>query len=245
MKIAILLVLVLNGVRAGAAPLVLSGINGSLNSDISWLVVKEAYAQLGVKAVWRRLPAGRSLQMADAGKGIDGELFRISGVARRYPNLIRVPTPVNRREGTAFARQDLTLNGWSGLARYRVGIQTGIKFAERGTRGIPRTVVSTNEQLFRMLAGGRIDVIVVSLVSGLKTLKQLRLSGVHPLRPPLQSYDLYHYLHKKHRSLVPGLNAVLQKMQADGRTGQIRRDFIQNFMKSIPPPERRVGSPGR
>ena len=35
------------------------------------------------------------------------------------------------------------------------------------------------------------------------------------LSPPLASFPVFHYLHKKHAALVPRLTEVLQQMQRD------------------------------
>ena len=35
------------------------------------------------------------------------------------------------------------------------------------------------------------------------------------LSPPLATFPVFHYLHKKHAALVPRLTAVLQQMQKD------------------------------
>lgn len=213
--------------------LVFSGIEGSVNSDISMQVLHKAYAKLGLRIRYLPLPGERALRTANAGK-VDGEVFRIANVSKRYTNLIQVPTSINTLPGLAFSRhKQIDINGWSSLKPYRLGIQGGIKFAERGTKDMQPIVVDTNHQLFRMLNSGRIDIAIASEVNGLKTLADLKLTHIHILQPPIEEFPLYHYLHKRHAALVPKLDAVLKAMRARGEIQAIRAKRLQQLRQAI------------
>lgn len=224
--------LLLGASIANGRELVFSGIEGSVNSDISVRVLREAYGQLGFTVKYIPLPGERSLRTANNGD-VDGEVFRVANVEKKYLNLIVVPTPINTLSGIAFSKRHLPIAGWRSLEPYRIGIQVGIKFAERGTDAMNPTIVDTNEQLFQMLQADRIDVAVAAYTNGVATIAELGLSGIIALDPPIAEYPLYHYLHKKNAELIPALDAVLLRMEASGRTREIRAGALREL--SAPP----------
>jgi len=231
-KIGLLLGVLFMSASLGAQDktlLIFSGIEGSVNSEISMQVLEKAYAKLGLQIQYRPLPGERALRASNSG-AVDGEVFRIANIQKRYKNLIPVPTPINSLQALAFTKdKDIVLQDWQSLKRYRIGIQGGIKFAERTTKGMNPVVVDTNKQLFRMLDSGRIDVLIAAESNGLKTLADLRMKGIHALPPLIQPYPLYHYLHKKHAGLVERLDAVLQSMQASGEIRAIRKAYLDQL----------------
>jgi len=232
----IVLLLLVPGLGITQPKLVFSGIQGSANSDISMRVLQHAYQQLGIDIEYLPLPGERALRTSDSGE-VDGEVFRIANVNKRYKNLVPVPTRINVLQGIAFTKErDIRVDGWQSLAPHNIGIQVGIKFAERGTEGMNRILVDTNEQLFKMLDSGRVDVIVAAHANGLKTISALELTGIRSTTPAIQEYPLFHYLHKKHSALVPKLDAVLRDMEESGLILQMRHsalEDLQNGGKSL------------
>ena len=193
------------------------------------IVLKEAYQKLGIEVVMKPLPGERALRTSNSGK-VDGEVFRIANVQKRYKNLIPVPTSINVLQGMVFSHdKNVTVNGWQSLATYKIGGQVGIKFVERGTKGMNRIMVDTNEQLFKMLNAKRIDLAIAAHINGAKTISQLKLQSINILQPPVIEHKLYHYLHKKHAALVPKIDSVLTEMQRTGRIQQIRQDFLNSL----------------
>ena len=77
------------------------------------------------------------------------------------------------------------------------------------------------EQLFQMLAAGRIDLALYTLADGVALVRQLGLSGIAPLTPALRDVDMYLYLHKKHQALVPKLSQAIRDIKADGSYNRI------------------------
>ena len=226
----LVLTLSLNNLTHSFERLVFSGIKGAVNSDISMRVLKEAYAKLGIDIEMRELPGERALRTSNSGE-VDGEVFRIANVQKKYKNLIPVPTSINILQGIVFVKdKKFKVDGWTSLKPYKIGTQIGIKFVERGTKGMRRTMVQTNEQLFKMLSANRIDIAVVAHTNGLKTLKKTGIKGVKALKPAVQTYPLYHYLHKKNAQLIPKLDLVLKKMQQQGRIDEIR-ELVINELK--------------
>ncbi|MEH6627736.1 MAG: transporter substrate-binding domain-containing protein [Motiliproteus sp.] len=209
-----------------AEKLSFSTIEGSINSLISGIVVAEAYRRIGIETVIRPFPGERSLSYSN--KGVtDGELFRIAGITEKYSNLIMVPVPVNIQDAMVITKQtEFAVNGWDSLKPYTVGIRRGIKFSGKGTEGMTPLIVDSNESLFKILDAGRTNVIVITRVNGLDMLRQLKIPGIRTLEPPIESYPLYHYLHKKNKHLMPKITVALQEMEKKGLIKKIRARFI-------------------
>ena len=60
----------------------------------------------------------------------------------------------------------------------------------------------------------------------LEDLQSVQGGRILELRPPLTRFDLFHYLHEKHASLVPILAAELSKMRREGRLAAIREHVM-------------------
>ncbi|MDM8550323.1 transporter substrate-binding domain-containing protein [Desulfobacterales bacterium HSG2] len=225
--IATILCVILTAISLQAAEkLNFSSIEGSVNTLISEKVVTEAYRRIGIEVVVRQYPGLRSLKYSNEGE-TDGELFRIAGINNKFPNLLMVSVPVNRLEGMVFTKQTkFPVSGWDSLKPYKIGIQRGIKFSHKGTEGMNRSIRDSNEVLFRILNAGRIDIVVMARVNGLKMLRKLKIPGIRALDPPIESYPLYHYLHKKNRHLKPEITATLQEMEKEGLIQKTREQFI-------------------
>jgi len=230
-SIATIVILLTIAARSHAQDrLVLSRSRGPITA-ISEKVVSEAYKRLGIQVRIEKFPAERSIVQANNGK-VDGEICRIKGVDATYSNLIMVPVVVNMFEVVVFTKDiKFSVTGWDSLKPYTIGIKIGAKFAEMGTKGMKVEPVASNKQLFLMLDLGRTDLVVASKVTGLYELKQLRIEGIQALVPPLGKKKLYHYVHKKHSSIIPALTKVLQEMEAEGRIEELRQEAITELLK--------------
>ena len=209
-----------------AEELVFSTFQDAPIQKLSALIVKEAYASIGVTSTIKEFPGERALVIANGGS-VDGGLSRISGIQQKYPNLIRIPVAVNSLQGMVFTKEiDFEVKGWESLKPYYLGIPLGAKFAETGTEGMNRVRVINHDNLFRMLNLGRIDAVISPLINGLSILKKLEMKNIRILEPALIQTDLYHYLHKKNSALVPKISAALSRMKDSGRIKEIRGQFL-------------------
>jgi len=202
--------LVLN--TAVGAPLHASDGTGFLDS-----VVKQVMGRIGIQVTVRSPPAERALINANAGID-DGDLLRIAGLEKFYPNLVRVREPIYRIKFTAFAKSvDFQTTSWNSFAPYSVGIITGWKIYERNiTDAAHITMVKDAPQLFDLLVNDRAQVVFYTSWMGLAHLKNIKISGVKMLQPPLAEKDMFIYLHKKHSDLIPKIAASLRAVKADG-----------------------------
>lgn len=212
-------------------------------------VVGKAYERLGVPVTFVEMPGKRAL--VESAKGaLDGELSRVYQVGEDHPSLVRVPTPVFWFEPTVFTRElDFRVDGWQSLKGYRIGIERGMVYAERGTHGFPSVLsVDSPSSLFRLLELGRVDLVVYSDLNGIYMIHKEGLTSIRALSPGIERIEAYHYLHKKHADLVPKLDKIFKSMHASGEIEAMRKEFLEEITAEpgaigpqpwSPPPPRR------
>ncbi|WP_229506609.1 ABC transporter substrate-binding protein [Massilia sp. BJB1822] len=195
-------------------------------TDIAEQVLREAYRRMGMNLDVVRLPAERALVSANDGM-MDGELYRKIGIERDYPNLMIVPVPLLTYEIVIFTLgTSFVVNGWESLRPFTIGFIRGIKIVEQNTQGMHIEPVATMMQALQKMTMGRTDVVVGNRVSGLAMAKTLKLADIRVLQPPLATFPVFHYLHKKHEALIPKLSAVLQQMQKDKVIERIQKTIL-------------------
>ncbi|MDX1802274.1 MAG: hypothetical protein R3303_15185, partial [Marinobacter sp.] len=75
-----------------ADELVFSSIEKTPITLLAERLLSRAYRELGYTIRLVFMPSRRALMVANSGR-VDGELFRVAGVERAFPNLIAVPYP--------------------------------------------------------------------------------------------------------------------------------------------------------
>lgn len=241
----IVLCLVLGGgalAQAASAPeLVLNNVNGPPYTNpqkTGFLdrVGQEAFRRCGMVLRLVELPPERGLRNANAGLE-DGDLTRIAGIEKNYPNLIRVPEKLLDWRFSAYTnRHDLRVPAhWKSLLPYNVGIIRGWKIAESNLIGAKKLVlVEDVNQLFRLLEKRRVDVVVYSREMGMWYLHEKGLRDVRRLEPPLESREMFIYLHKKHADRVAPLAAALRSLKQDGTYERIYRASMPPVPGALP-----------
>jgi polar amino acid transport system substrate-binding protein len=199
-------------------------------------ILTAVYAKLGIKVEFVDVEAARALELSSSG-AIDGEIQRIDAVAEQFPTLIRIETPVNFIEPSAFTRGlAFSVDGWASISGYKLGIVRGVGSSERGTKGMADVQTATSlETLILMLDHDRFQVMVTDRISGEVTLKQMGLADrIRPLSPPLQHIDLYHYLNQKHRVLAARVSVVLAEMARRGELAALRERLVNQVLAGKP-----------
>jgi polar amino acid transport system substrate-binding protein len=187
-------------------------------------IIREAYDKLGVQVAYKTYPAERALRISNQGRA-DGELVRIEGVDIKYTNLIRIPVSHVQAKQMAFGKRgNIKINGWESLKPYKIVFHRGYKVAEQNTIGMNRFIVGSDRSAFLMVEKGRMDVAVANLFTGQKLIEELKLKKTIMLSPPVQVDPLFHYLHRKHESLVPNVTARLRTMKKSGRFEEIKKN---------------------
>ncbi len=181
------------------------------------LLAEDAFGRIGIRISVVRLPTERALANVNAGID-DGDVFRIGGLQKTYPDLLQVPEPIFGFEFVGFTTGlDFPVTGFESLARYEVGVVNGWKFYENhlGT-GQHVTFVRSIEQLFELLRLGRIDVALLERYQGLWWARREARMDVRVLERALGREDMFIYLNRRHAALVPRLADALRAMKADG-----------------------------
>lgn len=181
------------------------------------IVVGEAFHRAGLNLKLVKLPAERGL--INANEGIDdGDLSRIAGIEKVYPNLVRVPEKIFNMDFVAFSRSKLVKHAsWYSLQPYSVGYITGWKIFEQNL--LPGTEITTAEapeQLMKMLELGRIQFALYSRWMGLAILKNMHNKDIRVIEPALAQRAMYIYLNKRYRRYIPALSRALRKIKKEG-----------------------------
>ena len=181
------------------------------------IVIGEAFRRAGLSLKIMRLSAERGLKNANDGLE-DGELARIGGMEKMYPNLIQVPGKVVDYHFVAFTRQaKLNSTRWDNLEPLSVGFLRGWKIYERSLKpGTRTTVVDAPEQLFSILDKDRIDVALYERSLGMALIEKMGIKNIHVVEPAFTELEMFIYLHKKHADKVPALASALHDLKAEG-----------------------------
>jgi polar amino acid transport system substrate-binding protein len=194
-------------------------------------ITKEAFLRIGIIVDVPFLPAERSIMAANAGIH-DGELCRIGGIERLYPNLVQVPESNMDLNFVAFSkRQDFATTDWSTLKSLRVGFLKGWKILEEQLKDHPNVINTNSEaQLFNQLDKGHIDVALYGERMGYAQLTNMGLTGIKALQPPLATRKMYMYLNEKHKSLIVKVAESLREMKRDGTYDRIVEETTAPYL---------------
>jgi hypothetical protein len=201
-------------------------------------ILKSVYAKLGITVEFLDVEAKRALALSSAGD-VDGEIQRVAAVAQQYLTLLQLQPAINYIEPAVFtAGLEFTVTGWNSIKDYQVGIVRGVGSSEAGTSGMSKVYRGTSlEELVRMLDRERFDLLVTDLFSGKVEIRRQQLeSRIHPLLPPLERIYIYHYLHERHRTLVPQVEAVLREMNDSGELEQLRAKLVAQALEQAGEP---------
>ena len=181
-------------------------------------VLKEAFSRLGLRATLQMLPAERCLIDSNAGVS-DGEVGRVVGMERLYPNLVMVDEPIIESRAFVALAEGVRFEtrSWDSLAPYHVGMVKGWKIFENTVDQAKSIIkVESTRALFRLLKNDRVDVALNARLDGLYMAKQLGMADIQVMEPPFATLKLYLYLHKKHIDLIPRVETALADMKTDG-----------------------------
>jgi len=194
-----------------------------------------AFGKYNIKFNLRTYPSARALRTANFGD-VDGDAYRVFDLHKKtggqFPNLVRVDFPYISIHFTAFVKDnDIRITGWEDLANYRVAVIRGNKTMEAQVNEfVPRerqSIVHSYKQAFDMLLLDRVDIVVGKPIVGARYVKNNNLY----MTGKFQFQDIYMYLHKKHKKLIPKIEMELRKMNESGELRNIEnmvRDSLAN-----------------
>lgn len=166
----------------------------------------------------------KSLVDTNAGY-FDGEINRIEGMEKVFPNLIRIPEANMTMHFVAFSKKSFDINGWNSIKPLYVGMVRGWKILEQNTKGFPNVISTpTEKELFTMLHKDRLDIALYSKLTGYAVLEHYRFNEISHLEPPLASRPMYLYVHKSHEILVKRIAETLKELKRDGSYSRIMNE---------------------
>jgi len=189
------------------------------------IIVGEAFRRAGLHLKLIRLPAERALMNANAGIE-DGDLSRIAGLEKNYPNLVRVPEKILDMHFVAFTRKPKpTEASWTGFDPYTVGYIKGWKVFEQNLSSTTQVSMAGDPgQLFTMLDKNRIDVALYDRWMGYALAKQMQITDIRVVEPPLAVREMFIYLHQRHADKIPAIAAALRAIKAEGMYTKVCRE---------------------
>ncbi|WP_222619370.1 substrate-binding periplasmic protein [Undibacterium hunanense] len=230
--LAILLTLGLCATTWAQTPLHIARIEKIPDQFVGGEILRVVYKRLNIPMELVDRPAKRALMESSAGV-LDGEVQRNIHVESQYTTLKAVHPAINYIEPSVFsAKYQFEVKAWDDIKDYRIGIVRGVGTSEDGTKGMKTVYMANNlEQLMIMLSENRMDVAVSDAFSGMVAIKKLHLENrIHLLTPPLQKIEIYHFLHEKHKDLIPRVEQVIRSMQASGELEKLRKQIIEQYI---------------
>lgn len=217
---------------AVAAPAITIGTLNNFTSKVNGMVLQEVYRRAGIPLAILQMPPPRAAAMADAGE-VDGEVNRIFSYADQHPNLIRVEPALNTWTVAAFYKKTalFKIQTAADLRERQIGIVRGIKAAADLTAGIPKvSIAPSSRELMLMLDGNRFDVAVDGMPESGYFIRILGLHGIQSTA--LEHYQLFHYLHQKHKNLVPLISREIKKMADSGDLQKVFDKAVNDLLAS-------------
>lgn len=195
-------------------------------------ILEKVYSKLGISVNFLVVSGKRALIQSSRGLS-DGEVHRILKIGEIYSTLLRVPTPINYIEPSIFSVNKYNLKSCNDLKDLRVGIVAGVKHAELCTEGFKKTkILKHSLELIRVLNERGVDVVITARLNGEIQIEKLGYSKVKIIEPSLSRKLLYHYVHEKHKLLIPKIDKIILEMKNSGELKEIRNEAISKLKKN-------------
>lgn len=191
-------------------------------------IVVEAGKRVGLDIQFTNKPAQRSLFASNAGQ-TDGELHRIAGLEKYYPNLVRIPEAVLVDQFVGFSRMpDLYIKDWADTGDLKIAYPRGWTiYANAFGEDRNHLPGLDAKSLFKMTAVGRIDIAMHTLDKGSFIAHTMGLN-LYPVTPPLAVKPMYIYLHKSKSKWIGKLSGALADVKKDGTYARIKRRVLHD-----------------
>ncbi len=181
----------------------------------AWRLMQAAYGAIGIEISRIEAPLARLYLMVEQGKA-DAALGGIAAtIEANYPDLLKIPTPISK---SAYHVYGSTMGGYKGpesLKSLKVIAMLGSESLNRIFPEVDIHFVRESIQLVKMLELERADVALGLERHMTALLKENPNSGISRLdSEPLYTFYVHHFINRKHRELIPKLDAALQAILA-------------------------------
>jgi len=151
-----------------------------------------------------------------------------------YPNLIKIPVPIENVEFTVYARSEDShkFSQWSDMAGLKVGYRWQNEYvANNINRTHASELVTVNEraELWTALVNFKADAVIMPRISHFeyRLPKGVKRVGI------IERYPVYTYVNNRYAHLASLLESAYREMVADGTMESIRNAVIQPKEKRI------------
>jgi ABC-type amino acid transport substrate-binding protein len=189
-----------------------------IEQEVGRIVLPQIYKNIGINIIVTPLPAQRAQVVANTGEK-DGEIMRIWSYGNENTQTIRVPTPYYYLETMPFSLESRQLNitNKEDLKNYKIAKVRGVKHTNNITAGMNDVYeMNSTKNMFKMLLNGMVDVALTNTLDGKLTLERLGYKNLEYSNEPLAILPLYHYIHRKHKRLVPLINREILRLRKNG-----------------------------
>lgn len=179
-------------------------------------IVSQSYQRLGYTSNIKLMPAKRAMLSAQYDDNYDAELARIRDAGKTMPNLLRVPVVLAVTQlAVITSKGQGEIQSIDDLADYRVSGIRGVVLTDE-LLSIYSTIYANDvAHAIDLLNAGRIDLILVPI--NFTDPLALEYPGVDSEEfsiylAPVPPQKLYHYVHKRHRALIPRLAEAISEV---------------------------------
>lgn len=204
----------------------------AVGQTVAGKLIADIYKKAGMTANAVPVPGVRANAMALSGEK-DGEAGRIGAYFVKNPTLIKVEPSHYYLSSAAFAKKskNVVIKSKEDLKKYKVGIVRGIAHGEAATEGVPGVQLAASyEQLYKMLDGDRIDVVIDEGISGPIVLKKMGLTDIGQVAE-IARLDLYHSLNPAKKDWAPKISATIKAMKESGELDKLVKRYEEEATK--------------
>jgi len=194
------------------APLGTPENNGFLNQVVEGMLKPSGY-----KPNYEYVYEQRGLQNLNDGID-DGNLPRIAGLEKIFPNIRQVPGKVMDFDFQVFSKNKLLkINGWKSLESLDVAYVKGWKILENNVKAASVTAVPSSTHLFKLLENDRVDAVIYERWQGKEIARSMGFKDIQDIDPPLVTKEMFLYVNQKYEALVPKFSVALENMKKSGK----------------------------
>lgn len=194
-------------------------------------LLQAVFKRAGIAVEVRAMPWKRALRMGESAEAGIGGIYK---TAARL-EIFDYSQPIFEEKLIIYARKGAALHfdEISDLYGKRVGVIRGWSYTEAldeaiKNRRIEVTENSSDEANFKMLASGRLDMVIAIELAGQRIIQQLQLGNMQALEPPLSINSTYLVFAKKaeQQALLQRFDQSLQEMREDGSLDKLVQQAI-------------------
>jgi len=157
----------------------------------------------------------------------DGNLPRVAGLEKSFPNIRMVPGKVMDFDFQVFSKnKKIKIQGWNSFDSLDVAFVKGWKILEKNIKAKSVTTVPTVQHLFKLLENNRVDIVIYERWQGVGIAKSLGFTDIKPVEPPLVTKEMFLYVNKKHEGIIPSLSKALKQMKSNGQYQKIKESTL-------------------